>query len=145
MHNHWQPLVQLVGRLVLGLAFLSSAAARMRHFADLSTGLSEHGLPAADVWLALWIALAGLGGVLLAAGWWARPGAGLLLLATAMTLIAFPSAEAEETIGLSHHAAQLALIGALGTILAAGPGAWSFDHSAPTVGPQPLGDSNVLA
>jgi uncharacterized membrane protein YphA (DoxX/SURF4 family) len=144
MTRHWQPLVQLVGRACLGLVFLSTAAARLRHFHERSGELALDGTPEAGLLLGCWIALAVLGGLAAALGWQTR--AGLALLAICTLLAQWVDGKSEPVtgpLGLAPGAANLALLAAIVTLLAAGPGAWSFDASRSTPSTE-LGDSNVL-
>lgn len=144
MSRHWQPLVQLVGRACLGLVFLSSAVARLRHFHEHSVDLALDGAPQPGVVLGCWIALAILGGLAVALGWRTRTGLALLAACTVLGhwINGTPS-PATHSLGLSLGAAHLALLAAIVTLLAAGPGAWSFDAASSTP-PAELGDSNVL-
>jgi uncharacterized membrane protein YphA (DoxX/SURF4 family) len=144
MSRHWQPLVQLVGRACLGLVFLSSAAARFRHFHEHSAELALAGTPQPGMVLGCWIALAFLGGLAVALGWRTRTGLALLTICTALGhWTDGKSSAAMFSLGLSLGAAHLALLAAMVTLLATGPGAWSFD-AAWNVPPTELGDSNVL-
>lgn len=144
MKRHWQPLLQLAGRACLGLVFLSSAAARVRDFHDRCGDLTLDGVPVPGWVLGCWIALAAIGGLAVALGWRTRTG---LVLLAACTLLGVgmerrPSL-ASLPLSLSSAAANLALLAALASLVAAGPGPWSFDarHAAR---PNELGDSNVL-
>lgn len=142
--RHWQPCVQLIGRACLGLVFLSSAVARLRHFHAQSGDLALDGAPEPGVLLGCWIALAVIGGLTVALGWRARWGLALLAICTLLGhwLDGRPG-PAAYSVGLSAGSANLALLAAIVTLLAAGPGAWSFDAGRVSP-PTELGDSNVL-
>lgn len=142
--RHWQPLVQLVGRVCLGLVFLSAATARFRYFHDHSGDWLPGEGRVSGVLLGCWISLAAAGGLTVALGWRTRWGLLMLLACTlAGPCTAGQAESAACPIGLSPWHSILALLAAILALVAAGPGDWSFDSSAASA-PTDLGDSNVL-
>lgn len=141
MNRHWQPLVQLAGRVCLGLVFLSSAAAHLRYFQQASGPASE-GL--SSVLLGCWILLAVVGGLATALGFRTRCGLAMLALCTLAGLWFGGRPLDESPAGLSPGAAHVALLGAIVALMAAGPGRWSFDAGRTPPAAGQLGDSNVL-
>ena len=144
MSRHLQPLVQLAGRSCLGLVFLSSAAARFRYFHQHSGDWVPGEDQVSGLLLGCWISLAVAGGLAVALGW--RTRWGLLMLAICTLAGQWASGQVEGAAcpaGLSPSAANLGLLAAIVALIAAGPGAWSFDAGRAEP-PVELGDSNVL-
>ena len=64
MTRYWQPLLQLIAQVRLGLVFLSSAAGRGARFSSpLATRCCTEGVQSPEIVLGCWIGLAVMGGL----------------------------------------------------------------------------------
>jgi putative oxidoreductase len=121
----------LVGRILLSLVFLVAGYRKLMAVAGSAGYLAKLGFPMPDVmvWVAIAIELGG--GILLVLGWKTRWAAWLLAL---FTLIAAFAAHrfwevdpAQYANQMNHFLKNLAIIGGMMFVAAAGPGALSVD------------------
>lgn len=126
----------MLGRTLLGALFLISGLAKIGRFAGIAAFMTSKGLPATEMLLMATIALEVAGGLALIAGWRVRYAAWALLVFTGLAAVifhAFWTAEAPAYQNqLNHFLKNVAIMGGLLCVGAAGAGSWSFDGSRPT-------------
>lgn len=126
-----KPIGFLAGRLLLSLIFLLSGAMKIFNWSKTAQHMTEQGMPAADVLLFLAIVLELGGGLSILLGCKARLGAlALVVFLIPATLIFhdFWTFEGEAVqMQMQHFMKNLAILGGLLTLAAAGPGPISFD------------------
>lgn len=131
-HNSARSL--MLGRTLLGALFLVSGLAKIGRFAGVAGFMTSKGLPAAEMLLVATIALEVAGGLALIAGWRVRHVAWALLVFTglaAMIFHAFWAADASAYQNqLNHFLKNVAIMGGLLCLGAAGAGPWSLDGRA---------------
>ncbi len=121
----------LAGRLLLALIFVLSGVDKLTHYSATLSYMAAAGVPA-TAWLApIAITLELGGGLMVAFGFRARWGAWTLILFTASVTLMLHPFWAVEAIQMQnqmfHFQKNLALIGGLLYIAAAGPGSYSLD------------------
>lgn len=120
-----------VGRIRLAALFVGSGFGKIAGCDRTAACMASAGLPLVSVLLPLTIAIEFGGGLALAAGWFARPVAGLLALFTIAVTLAFhhfrdlPAAQA--AMPQIHFMKNLSIIGGLPMVCAFGPGAIGVD------------------
>jgi len=133
MNNLFQCLVTLLGRIMLSLIFLMSAAGnKIPQFNQVAEFMSSEGVPAAKLMLAGAIVFLLLGSFSIILGFKARIGASLLLVFLLLATYFFhdfwtledAQAKQEEMIQFMKN---MALMGAMLMIMANGAGACSLD------------------
>ena len=126
----------MLGRTLLGALFLISGLAKIGRFAGIAGFMTSKGLPAADLLLVATIALEVAGGLALIAGWRVRYAAWALLVFTGLAAVIFHAFWAAEAPAyqnqLNHFLKNVAIMGGLLCVGAAGAGSWSFDGRTPT-------------
>ena len=127
-----QALLPLLGRIMLAAIFLSSAINKIRGFEDVSSMMSDKGIPLADVLLLGAITFLLLGSIALILGIKARWGAVLLIVfLIPATIIFHPPTGSEED--LIQFMKNLAIAGGLCMVVAYGAGPVSFDGPSPSM------------
>ncbi|HEV3136787.1 MAG TPA: DoxX family protein [Pirellulales bacterium] len=134
-----------LGRLLLSLIFVASAAGKISDWQSPAKMMADKGVPAVDALLSIAIALEISGGVLVLLGWYTRFGAlALLLFLVPVTLIMHNFWTIEEgpqrMEQMINFMKNVSISGGLVMVLALGPGPLSLDGLAqpkpkPTVGP----------
>lgn len=124
----------LLGRTLLGALFLISGLAKIGRFAGVAGFMTSKGLPAADMLLVATIALEVAGGLALIAGWRVRHVAWALLVFTGLAAVIFHAFWAAEPTAyqnqLNHFLKNVAIMGGLLCLGAAGAGSWSLEGRA---------------
>jgi len=127
----------LLGRILIAVIFLRSAAGKIGNFAGVAGNMAAKGMPYAEVWLAGAIAFEIVGGLCLVLGWKARWGAlALLIFLVPATLIfhnfwAVDPAQARELANQTNHFFKnLTIAGALIFIMGMGSGPLSLERPA---------------
>jgi putative oxidoreductase len=107
----------LLGRMLMGVAFLASASNKIAHPAQSQAYMAEHGMKITGFFLVLAIAIEVLGALSLMLGLYARHGALLLAIFLAPTTVIFHSfweyGAAEAPAQLTHFMKNLAIMGGL--------------------------------
>jgi len=124
----------MLGRTLLGALFLISGLAKIGRFAGVAGFMASKGLPAAEMLLVATIALEVAGGLALIAGWYVRYAAWALLVFTGLAAVIFHAFWAAEAPAyqnqLNHFLKNVAIMGGLLCLGAAGAGSWSLDGRA---------------
>lgn len=127
------PVVPLVGRILLALVFLVAGIRKVIYFAGSAGYFAKLGFPAPEVMLVLAIVIEIGGAAMLIAGWRTRWAAwGLALFVAIATLMAHRFWEfdaAQYANQLNHFLKNLAIIGGLAFVATHGPGSTSVDKS----------------
>lgn len=125
------PLHLLAARALLGILFLVSGLGKIGRFAAVAGFMTSKGLPAAELMLLATIALEVAGGLALIVGWRVRYAAWALLVFTGLAAVIFHAFWAAEAPAfqnqLNHFLKNVAIMGGLLCIGAAGAGDWSLD------------------
>jgi putative oxidoreductase len=134
-----------LGRLLLSLIFVASAAGKINDWQSPAKMMADKGVPAVDALLSIAIALEISGGLLVLLGWYTRFGAlALLLFIVPVSLIMHNFWTIEEgpqrMEQMISFMKNVSISGGLVMVLALGPGPVSLDGLAqskpkPTVGP----------
>ena len=120
------PILALVGRVLLAMIFLASAFGKITNFDETTRFMAAHSIPWTSFFCVAAIAIEILGGVSLVLGFYVKHGATALLVYLApVTLIFDLGAGAEQRIQLLKN---LAIAGGLLEIAAFGPGPLSLDQ-----------------
>lgn len=123
-----------LGRVALGALFFISGLAKIGRFAGVAGYMASKGLPAAEFLLTATIALEVGAGLALAVGWRVRYAAWALIAFTALATVffhAFWSAEASAYQNqLNHFLKNIAIMGGLLLLGAAGSGPWGVEATA---------------
>ena len=124
----------MIARTLLGVLFLVSGLAKIGRFAGVAGFMASKGLPAAEILLVATIALEVAGGLALIAGWRVRYVAWALLVFTGLAAVIFHAFWAAEAPAyqnqLNHFLKNVAIMGGLLCVGAAGAGSWSLDGRA---------------
>lgn len=124
----------LTGRLLLSSIFLLSGFRKITDWAGTSKMMEGAGLPGVPALLTVAVAAEILGGIALLVGWKARWGALSLiafLVPTTLVFHAFWSVPAEQyQMQMGHFLSNLAILGGLLYVAAAGAGRYSVDAHA---------------
>ncbi|TWT39376.1 DoxX family protein [Blastopirellula retiformator] len=134
MNNPIQPIVSIVGRVMLATIFVMSAVGnKIPNFGGVVEYMKSAGVPAPQFLLAGAIVFLIVGGAMVAAGYYARVGAAMLLVFLVLATYYFhpfwsvPEQEAQaQTIQFMKN---LSMAGAMVFIMANGSGAGSLDGS----------------
>ncbi|MFO0947557.1 MAG: DoxX family protein [Planctomycetota bacterium] len=133
MLKFFQGVASVLGRVMLSAIFLTSGAGnKIPNFAAVSDYMAAEGVPMPRFLLAGAIVFLLVGGASVVLGFKARIGAGLLLVFLMLATYYFhdfwtlddPQAKQQQLIQFMKN---LALMGAMVSIIANGPGAWSLD------------------
>jgi putative oxidoreductase len=116
-------VLALIGRLFLAIIFLASAFGKITNFEGTLQYMEAHGMPAANVFCFLSIALESLGAVALILGYKTRWGAGGLAVFLIAATAVFHT-QPDQRIQLLKN---LSILGGLLTVLAHGPGPISLE------------------
>jgi len=120
-----------LGRLLLSLIFIASAAGKISDWDGTAKMMATRGLPAVDALLSVVIVLELVGGLLVLLGFYTRPGTVLLLVfLVPVTVIMhnFWAYEgAEQMPQMINFMKNVSIIGGLLMVFALGPGPVSFD------------------
>ncbi len=129
----WQAGIALAGRILLSAIFLISGFGKLTHPAQTLSYMEAQHLPAAQVglWLAIVVELGG--GLLLVLGLLGRVAALVLFIFLVPTTLIFhrfwglpPEAVQMQQVNFLKN---LAILGGLLMVVAAGPGGFSIDHA----------------
>ena len=131
MNTNTQSLLMLLGRLAMGALFLVAGIRKIMFFAGTVGYMTKNGVPFSDVLAVLTIALELIGGLMLVFGWKTRLIAGVLaifIIVITPIFHGFWSFEpAQYNNQLNHFLKNLAILGGLLYIAAAGAGGSSMD------------------
>ena len=123
----------LLGRVFLSQIFLISAFSKVLNFAGTAEHMAGRGIPAAKLLLAGAILFEVAGSLSILVGYRCRFGAFLLILFLIPTTLIFHNfwavAPADQRMQMIHFMKNLAIIGGLIVLAAAGPGKISVDGS----------------
>lgn len=124
----------MLGRTLMGALFLVSGLAKIGRFSAVAGFMTSKGLPAAEIMLTATIALEVGCSLALIAGWQVRYVAWALLVFTGVAAVIFHAFWAAEAPAyqnqLNHFLKNIAIMGGLLCLSAAGAGAWSLDGHA---------------
>jgi putative oxidoreductase len=125
------PMLPLIGRILLSAIFLISGARKALMYAGTVGYFTKLGFPAADVFAVIAIVIEIGGGILLVIGWRTRWVAWLLILfvaiAAGMAHRFWEFDAAQQANQMNHFLKNLAIIGGLMFVAAFGPGSASVD------------------
>lgn len=128
----------LVGRILIAPLFLLSAFHKITGFSAVAATMAKAGMPATEVLLIGAIVLELGGGLMVLLGWHARWGALMLAMFTiAATLVFhnFWAVDAAQYRGqLNHFMKNLAILGGLAYVMAAGSGPFSLGKESASKG-----------
>ena len=134
MDSNYANPAMFLGRIFLALLFVVSGIGKITGYAGTAAMMASKGLPVVDILLPLTIAVELGGGLLLALGWKARWAAAALFLFLIPTTLIFhqfwgidPKLVQMQKI---HFLKNVAIMGGMLMVLAAGAGAWSVDRKA---------------
>jgi putative oxidoreductase len=116
-----------VGRLLLAALFVLEGWSKLRGYEAAAAYMDRYGVP--GVLLPAAIALELSGGLMLAAGWYARIAAAALAAFCVATAVLFHGNLGDRS-QLLHFEKDLAIAGGLLVLAVAGPGRWSLDRAA---------------
>jgi putative oxidoreductase len=123
----------LVGRILLSLIFLISAAGKLFNFTGTAGMMSAKGFPVASLFLVGALAFELLGGLSVLTGYKARLGAAALIIFLIPTTLIFHNFWAYQGMEQQMQAAMflknLAIAGGLALVIAFGPGPLSVDKN----------------
>jgi putative oxidoreductase len=123
----------LVGRILLSLIFLISAAGKLFNFTGTAGMMSANGFPVASLFLVGALAFELLGGLSVLTGYKARLGAAALIIFLIPTTLIFHNFWAYQGMEQQMQAAMflknLAIAGGLALVIAFGPGPLSVDKN----------------
>ncbi|UUO07619.1 DoxX family protein [Blastopirellula sp. J2-11] len=137
MSNPMIPIVSIAGRVMLATIFVLSAVGnKVPNFEGVAGYMASVGVPAPHVMLAGAILFLIVGGATVAAGYYARFGAGLLLVFLVLATYYFHdfwNLEGEEAqMQMIQFMKNLSMAGAMVFLIANGSGAGSLDGSGGT-------------
>jgi len=126
------PIVQLLGRILLATLFLVAGFNKINNVAGTTGYLAKLGVPSPGILVWAVIATELLGGLLLVIGWktrWVAWGMAIFTLLAAVLGHAFWNAEgAQYSMQLTQFLKNLAIIGGFLMLAVAGPGSLSVDR-----------------
>lgn len=125
------PGIALIGRILLALIFIISGFGKLTHYAASEAYMTNAGLPMAGLLLPLTILVELGGGLLIAAGLFARSIAVLeflFLIPVSLVFHHFWDLPAAQAMGQQiHFLKNLSIMGGMLLLAYAGPGSWSLD------------------
>jgi len=128
---HYNPLLPLVGRILLGALFVVAGYGKLTGFAGFAGYLTKLGFPAPEAMAVLAIIFELGGGILLIIGWQARWAAWALVLFTLVATFAahrfWDFEAAQRTMQMTQFLKNLAVAGGLLMVACFGPGSASLD------------------
>ena len=123
----------LIGRILLSLIFLISAAGKLFNFSGTAGMMSAKGFPVASLFLVGALAFELLGGLSVLTGYKARLGAVALIIFLIPTTLIFHNFWAyqgmEQQMQVANFLKNLAIAGGLALVVAFGPGPLSVDKN----------------
>jgi putative oxidoreductase len=124
----------LIGRVLLSAIFLMSGVHKITAWSDTAERMSSEGMVMVPVWLAAAMLCEICGGLSILLGWWTRVGATVLILFLIPTTVIFHDfwtyEGAQQQMQMINFMKNLAILGGLFVLLAAGGGPWSIDGQA---------------
>jgi len=130
----YNPIIPLVGRILIGLIFLVAGVRKVMGFAGAVAYLAKLGFPAAEVMAVIAIIIEIGGSLLLIAGWRTRWAAWLLALFVVVAAFAAHrfweiSDPGQFNNQLNHFLKNLSIVGGLLYVATFGPGSASVDKT----------------
>ena len=130
----YNPIVPLVGRILIGLIFLVAGVRKVIGFAGAVAYLTKLGFPAPEVMAVIAIIIEIVGSILLIVGWRTRWAAWLLVLFVVVAAFAahrfWEISDAGQFYNqMNHFLKNVAIVGGLLYVATFGPGSASVDKS----------------
>jgi putative oxidoreductase len=132
MSESWKAPVGLLGRILLSLIFLLAGVGKLADWAGTEQYMAAHGMPAVSLFLTLAVLFELGAGTCLLLGWQTRAAALALivyLIPTTLIFHNFWAAEGAERMNqMQHFLKNVAILGGLTTLVAAGAVGWALDN-----------------